>query len=223
MTKQYVVLRAALAVLATLPAHGGLIGGVGLMAAVCSPAFAAESKVQVDIPALIRQASTKYQSTFKMPEKQAVSQMDGMLVKQYAAGGRIANEKNAYLKSLYYQASTLLMNGYAIAGGTVVAIARVQPGFSQSAAGRGMASFVDAMLAGDEEEDADLVAYMERTKKAQAVLRDLRPELQLVAQLRVVGEIYHDDIAVDAGNAGLVALGASPTERKVIDKAIKAK
>ncbi|KAG0186589.1 hypothetical protein DFQ28_007594 [Apophysomyces sp. BC1034] len=223
MTKQNVVLRAALAVLATLSAHCGLIGGVRLIAAVSSPAFAAESKVQVDIPALIRQASTKYQGAFKMPEKQAVSQMDGMLVKQYAAASRIANERNAYLKSLYYQASTLLMNGYPIAGGTVVAIARVQPGFSQSAAGRGMASFVDAMLAGDEEEDADLVAYMERTKKAQSVLRDLRPELQLVAQLRVVGEIYHDDIAVDAGNAGLVALGASPAERKVIDKAIKAK
>lgn len=204
-------------------------GGTLMLTTACAltmvgtQAHAADQKVNVDVPALIRQASTKYQGQFKLSERQAVAQMDSMLVQQYAAAGRIANEKNAYLKGLYYQASTLLLNGHPIAGGTVVAIARIQPAFSQSPGGRGLAHFVDAMLAGDEEEDADLVEYMARTKRAQAVLRGLRPELQVVAQLRVVGEIYHDEIAVDVGKAGLTALNATAAERKTIEQAIKVK
>lgn len=189
---------------------------------VASPVVhAADKKAGVDVPALIRQAATKYQGRFKLTEKQAVTQMDEMLVKQYAARGRIANEKNAYLKSLYYQSATLLLNGYPIAGGTLVSIARVQPAFVQSAGGQGLANFVDAML--DDDEEADMAEFMARTRKAQAILRTLRPDLMLPAQIRVVGEIYHDNIAVDAGKAGLDALGATTAERKVIDKALKVK
>lgn len=182
---------------------------------------AADKRAGVDVQALIRQAATKYQGRFKLTEKQAVTQMDTMLVQQYAARGRIANEKNAYLKSLYYQSATLLLNGYPIAGGTLVSIARVQPAFVQSPGGHGLANFVDAML--DDDEEADMAAFMDRTRKAQAVLRGLRPDLQLTAQIRVVGEIYHDNIAVDAGKAGLDALRATTAERKVIDKALKVK
>ncbi|MDH0342164.1 hypothetical protein [Chromobacterium haemolyticum] len=183
-------------------------------------AQAADKKASVDVPTLIRQASIKYQGRFKLTEKQAVTQMDSMLLRQYVAGGRIANEKNAYLKSLYYQSATLLLNGYPIAGGTLISIARIQPGFKQSPAGQGLANFVDAML--DDDEEADMAEFMERAKKAQSILLKLRPELQLSAQLRVIGEIYRDSIAVDAGNAGLNVLQATPAERKVIDKALKA-
>lgn len=184
---------------------------------ISSPAFAS-----IDVPTLIKQVTVKHHGIMKLSEKQAVAQLDAMLIQQYAAQGPISAEKNAYLKSLYYQAATLLMNGYPIAGGTIVSIARIQPGFSQSPGGHGLANFVDAMLQPSDEEDAVLEQYMDRTKKAQSVLRELsRQELQLVAQLYVVGYIYHDDIAIEAGKSGFAALKITVAERKVIDKAIK--
>jgi len=179
-------------------------------------------KKQFDLPSLIKKSTLAHQANFKKSEKQAVVQMDEMLVHQYASG-RIMTEPNAYLKTLYYQAAYLLLNGFPIAGGTVVAIARIQPGFSSSAAGRGLADFVDAMLSGDDDEPDDLTQYMERTKSAQKILKSLRFDVQLSAQLRVVGEIYHDDVAVDAGKLGLRQLGATPAEEKIIETARKVK
>lgn len=220
------ILRLAMSITHLVARPSGVVmvcAAIGMVVSTMAVAVAAEPQAAVDVPALIRQASVKHQGAFKLSEARAVSQMDGMLVQQYAAAGRIATEKNAQLKALYYQAATLLLNGFPIAGGTVVAIARNQPAFGQSGAGRGLANFVDAMLAGDEDEDPELVQYMQRTKKAQAVLRPLRPELQLVAQLRVVGEIYHDDIAVDAGKDGLAKLNATAAERKVVEMALGAK
>ena len=187
-----------------------------------SSARAAVAPAPLDVPGVIGAASAKYQPRFKLSEKQAVAQLDGMLLQQYAAGGSISGTKDAYLKSLYYQAATLLMNGYPIAGGTVVSIARIQPGFPKSPGGRGLAHFVDAMLAPDEE-DGDMLQFQERASKAQVVLKAMRPDLRLVAQLRVMGEIYHDDLAVDAGNSGLKALNANAADRVLIDQALKAK
>jgi hypothetical protein len=189
----------------------------------CSAADVAKTGAAVDVPVLIRTASEKYQGRFKLTDKQAVAQLDGMLQQQYAAAGSLAGTKDAYLKALYYQAAGLLMNGYPIAGGTLVSIARIQPGFSQSQGGRGLAHFVDAMLAPSDEEDADMVEFRTRASKAQQVLKSLRPELYLVAQLCVMGEIYRDDIAVSAGNLGLDRLIATIAERRVIDAALKAR
>lgn len=177
----------------------------------------------VDVPALIRSAAVKYQARFKLTDKQAVAQLDGMLQQQYAAAGTLAGTKDAYLKALYYQAAGLLMNGYPIAGGTLVSIARIQPGFAQSQGGKGLAHFVDAMLAPSDEEDVDMVQFRTRASKAQQVLKSLRPELYLVAQLRVMGDIYRDDIAVSAGNLGLDRLAATTVERRIIDDALKAR
>ena len=196
---------------------------IAILAACChAQAEPAGSKTApvVDYPAVFKQAASSYQ--FKINERQAVAQMDRMLVQQYAAG-RIATEKDAYLKTLYYQAAMYLMNGHPIAGGTVVAIARQQPAFRSSPAGRGMADFVDAMLSGDEDEDDELAVFAERTKKAQALLKSVRPAIQLEAQLRVIGEIYHDDVAVRAGEIALKQLRVTPAEQKIISSALAVK
>jgi len=91
---------------------------------VCPLAHAEDIVIKIDPVVLIKQSSTKYQGNFKTNERDAVAQMDGMLTQQYMSRGRIATEKNAYLKKLYYQAATLLMNGYPIAGGTIVSVAK---------------------------------------------------------------------------------------------------
>ncbi len=195
--------------------------GCFAMPAVAAATGSVVPKAAVDVASLIKQSAAKYQGSFRMPEKQAVAQMDAMLTQQYMAG-HITNEKNAYLKSLYYQASGLIMNGHPIAGGTLIALARVQPGFSDSPGGRGMAHFVDAMLQ-PTDEDPDLAEFMAEANKAKQVLAGLRPELQMVAQLHVIGTIYHDKIAVDAGKAGLQAMKATPAEWETVKKALKVK
>jgi len=203
-------------------AIGAFLLQMTVLAALAAAADAPAAK-QADVPALIRTASLAYQPKFKLSDKQAVSQLDGMLTQQYGAGGGLANTKDAHLKALYYQAAGLLMNGYPIAGGTVVSVARIQPGFAQSPGGRGLAHFVDAMLAPSDEEDTDMVAFRTRASAAQQQLKSLRPELYLAAQLRVIGEIYRDDIAVSAGKLGLTQLGATPAELRVVDQALKAR
>lgn len=181
-----------------------------------------EMVIKIDPVVLIKKASTKYQGKFKLSERSAVAQMDAMLTGQYTSRGRIANEKDAYLKSLYYQAATLLLNGYPIAGGTLVSVARNEPRFTQSPAGAGMASFVDAMLQ-PTDEDPDLLEMQKRMERARAKLKDMRTDLQFYADLWVVGSIYRDNIAVDAGKLGVEAMKATAAERKSIQKALAAK
>lgn len=181
-----------------------------------------EMVIKIDPVALIKKASTKYQGRFKLSEQSAVSQMDAMLTGQYTSRGRIANEKDAYLKSLYYQAATLLLNGYPIAGGTLVSVARNEPRFAQSPAGAGMASFVDAMLQ-PTDEDPDLLEMQKRMELARAKLKDMRTDLRFYADLWVVGSIYRDNIAVDAGKLGVEAMKATTAERKSIQKALAVK
>lgn len=178
--------------------------------------------IKVDPVALIKKATAKYKGLFKVNEQSAVSQMDMMLTEQYSSRGRISNEKDANLKSLYYQAATLLLNGYPIAGGTLVSVARNDPRFSQSSAGGGMASFVDAMLQ-PSDEDLDLVEMQKRVESARDVYKDTRADLRFYVDLWVIGHIYLDNIAVDAGKNGVDAMKATSTERKVIQKALAAK
>lgn len=178
--------------------------------------------IKIDPVALIKKAAVKHQGHFKLSERSAVAQMDTMLTEQYAARGRISNERDAYLKSLYYQAATLLLNGYPIAGGTLVSVARNEPRFGQSAAGPGMAAFVDAMLQ-PTDEDPDLLDLQKRMERARSGLKDLRTDLRFFADLWVVGSIYRDDIAVDAGKLGVEAMKATAAEKKAIQKALTVK
>lgn len=186
------------------------------------PTEARNVMISIDPVALVKKATAKYQGRFKLNERSAVSQMDAMLTEQYASRGRISNERDAYLKSLYYQAATLLLNGYPIAGGTIVSVARNEPRFVQSPAGPGMAAFVDAMLQ-PTDEDTDLLELQERMNRARKGLEGLRSDLRFYADLWVVGSIYRDEIAVDAGRLGVEAMKATAAERKAIQKALAVK
>lgn len=181
-----------------------------------------DMQIKIDPVALIKKSTAKHQGHFKLSERQAVSQMDGMLTQQYASRGRISNERDAYLKSLYHQAAMLLLNGYPIAGGTIVSVARNEPAFAKSPVGAGIASFVDAMLQ-PTDEDPDLLELQQRMERARAELKDMRGDLRFYADLWVVGSIYRDDIAVDAGKAGVESMKATPAERKAIAQALKRK
>lgn len=177
--------------------------------------------IKIDPVTLIKKSTTKYQGTFKLSERSAVSQMDAMLTAQYASRGRISNERDASLKTLYYQAATLILNGYPISGGMIVSVARSSPRFEQSQSGIGMASFVDAMLQ-PTDEDLDLLEMQKSMERARSILKDLRADIRFYADLWVVGQIYHDDIAVDAGKMGIEEMKATPVERRVIKKALAA-
>lgn len=183
---------------------------------------AQEMVIKIDPVALIKKAAVKHQGRFKLSERAAVAQMDAMLTEQYAARGRISNERDAYLKSLYYQAATLLLNGYPIAGGTLISVARTEPRFGQSAAGPGMAAFVDAMLQ-PTDEDPDLLDLQKRMERARSGVKDLRADLRFYADLWVVGSIYRDDIAIDAGKLGVEEMKATAAEKKAIQKALTVK
>ena len=181
-----------------------------------------DMRIKIDPVVLIKKSTTKHQAHFKLNERQAVSQMDGMLAQQYASRGRISSERDAYLKGLYHQAAMLLLNGYPIAGGTIISVARNEPAFAKSPVGAGMASFVDAMLQ-PTDEDPDLLELKQRMERARAELKDMRGDLRFYADLWVVGSIYRDDIAVDAGKAGVESMKATPAERKAIRKALAIK
>ena len=47
--------------------------------------------IRIDPVALIRKATIQHQGQFKLSERAAVASMDGMLVQQYVARGRITN------------------------------------------------------------------------------------------------------------------------------------
>ncbi len=201
-----------------------LLLSIGLLIFV-SPAHAQPTHdvvIKIDPVALVKKSTAKYQGTFKLSERLAVTQMDAMLTEQYASRGRISTEKDAYLKSLYYQATTLLLNGYPIAGGMIISVARNTPQFAQSQVGSGIASFVDAMLQ-PTDEDTDLLEMQKRMERARAVLKNMRTDIRFYADLWVVGHIYRDDIAVDAGKLGVEAMNASAADRRMIQKALRVK
>lgn len=201
------VRRIVVAIVLTLVAH---------MAVAAAPTGG-----EVDLVALIDAAGAQYRSHFKVAPAQAVRQMDEMLVQQYLAQGTIAGEKNAYLKTLYHRAAALLLNGYPIAGGTLIGVARSRGDFAKSPAGAGYAAFVDGMLSPTDEDDDVLADYLSRAKKAQAVLnKELRAPLRVVGALWVVGAIYDDPIAAEAGRAGFIALRGTNKEIRVVEKAL---
>lgn len=198
------------------------------LAGLVSPALAepaagaAPVVIKVDPVVLVKRAASKHQGTFKIDERSAVAQMDAMLTQQYASRGRISNERDAYLKSLFHQAATLLLNGFPIAGGTLVSVARHEARFHESQAGAGLAAFVDAMLQ-PTDEDPELAALYGQMMRARAGLSSLRADLRFYADLWVVGAIYRDDIAIEAGKFGVDAMKADAAERKAIRQALSVK
>lgn len=172
--------------------------------AVASPAFAAPaSELDASGPVLwqIRIALASERATLKVSTPKAVSLLDRMLIEQYGARGHLMHEPDATLKPGFYRAATLLMNGYPIAGGTLVNALRHRPAFAKSPSGPALAAFVDAMLQPTGEDDADLVAMQAQTRAALQHVRGLPANQRLAAQVMLLGIIYHDAIAVRAGRA----------------------
>lgn len=176
----------------------------------------------VDIAVVIHDAANRKAGAMKLGAMEAVHRLDDILVADYGARGRIGGEPNAQLKLLYTQAAYLLMNGSPIAGGTLVVIARQEPAYAHSTCGPALSAFVDGMLAPVDESDGSLGEFAQRAAKARTILATLPPELQMAAQLRVMGAIYHDDIAVDAGKTALRVQRAGPAAKAVVEAALKA-
>lgn len=214
-----------------VPRHAGLaiclslmtIAAMGFALPAPAQAPAAEASIEgFDMATVIRAAANRKAGTMKIGIAQAVKQLDAILLSDYGARGRIGGEPSARLKSLYTQAAHLLMNGQAIAGGTLVVIARQEPAYARSACGPALAAFIDGMLAPLDEEDPILGAYAVRAAKARGVLAKLPPQLQMAAQLRVMGAIYRDDIAVDAGAQALLQQGATAAQLAIVQAALQA-
>ncbi|MCE4289794.1 hypothetical protein LYZ96_11880 [Xanthomonas hortorum pv. vitians] len=175
-----------------------------------------------DMADVIRDSAAKYAATQKVDAGSAVKRMDDLLVRDYGARGRIASEHDPRLKSLYTQAARLLMNGNAISGGTLIVIASQESGYSGSKVGPALQAFIGAMLMPADEEDMVLREFTARADKARSKLGVLRPELQMAAQLRVMGAIYHDPVAVDAGVVSLDMLSATADEEGAVAGALAA-
>ncbi|TAL63617.1 MAG: hypothetical protein EPN79_15795 [Burkholderiaceae bacterium] len=180
------------------------------------------SDVVAPEPSIVSMIHADYRAQhdrFPLPTVKAVRQLDDMLLSQYGATGRISAEPNAELKGLFYEAATLLMNGYPIAGGTLVNMARHRPAMASSPAGQALGRFVDGMLTPTGEDDAELIAYQRRTQAAMIQLTRLPAALQVPAQVQVLGEIYDDAIAVDAGKKALAAAGLSSADVSIVQSA----
>ena len=165
--------------------------------------------VTAQVVARIRSGLREVQPHLGVPTHKAVTMLDAMLVQQYGAKGHLANEPDATLKPGYYEAATLLMNGYPIAGGTLVSALRQTPAWRRSASAPALGAFVDAMLAPTDEEDADLIAFQKKARAIDAGLRTLPFAVRFPAQVWLMGEVYHDAIATRAGQD--VLNGTSPT------------
>lgn len=142
--------------------------------------------------------------------------MDEMLVRDYGFSA-ISEEPEGYLKELYGDAAWLLKNGYPIAGGTLITIARSRNDFKVSQAGPGMAHFVDAMLQPSDDDDAEFGGFLIRAQRAVSLLSSLPGAKAMAAQLYVVGGIYVDVVAFKAGKKALTELGTTQDEWIVID------
>lgn len=190
-----------------------LWGGVAV-AAGNAPAGA------VDIAQEVRDATRRTAGALSVPAATSVQRLDQMLLREYGARGRISGERDVKLKALYVQSAHLLMNGYPIAGGTVAVIARQEQAFAGSRAGPALVAFVNAMLAPTGEPDDDLGAFAARAARARTALAPVRPALRMGAELRVMGAIYDDAVAVEAGKQILRRQSATAAELAAVAKAL---
>lgn len=167
---------------------------------------------------IYKQATMQPQRHLDQSQESTVQNMDRMLKEQYGSIGQINAEPDTYLRDLYQKASWLLLNGYPISGGTMIQIARTKPAFKQSAIGPYLVRFVDTLLA-PTEDDGDEFGLLKHSQIAKQVLTGLAPlpnRLQMLAQLHVIGKLYHDEIAYQAGLTALKARMPSEAEWSVV-------
>lgn len=207
------MLTAGLAVAATPPK-------APVRRAQVAAAARATTSTALDVAEVIAEAARRA-PTMKVGAPIAAQRLDRMLATDYRARGSIATERDRRLKGLYAQAATLILNGYPIAGGTLVVIARQEPAFTRSPVGPAYMQFVNAMLAPTGEQD-DLSALSRRAAAARAALAPVRPELRMGADLAVMGALYEDTVAQQAGNVALQRQGATKAERAAIAAALRA-
>lgn len=154
----------------------------------------------------------------------SVRWLDDVLSLEYGYP-KLSDEPSDALRALYSDAAWLLRNGHPIAGGALVTIARNRKDFAGSDAGKGMVHFVDAMLQPAEEDDYELMEYQ---KKSATVVKQLgrlpkdKSGIRMAAMVMLIGEIYQDDIAVNAGESALAGLTATPDDWAIIKAARKA-
>lgn len=158
--------------------------------------------------------------SFSVPRVECVSWMDATVANYGYAP--ISQEPVAELRAIYAESAYLLRNGYPIAGGTLITIARNKKAFNKSDAGAGMAHFVDAMLQPTEEDDYELMDFLSKSAKAMKVIKKIpRSAVRMAASIYVVGGIYNDPIAVKAGQTALDKLQVTQTEQELISLAQK--
>lgn len=178
--------------------------------------------VATQVVAQIRQELQAVQGRLAVPPAKAVAMLDRMLVQQYGATGHLAAEPDITLKPDYYAAATLLLNGYPIAGGTVVSSLRQEPAWRTSPSAPALGAFVNAMLTPTGEDDLDLLAFQRKAAAVKQGLRSLPFEIRFPAEVMLVGEIYGDAIATKAGSRVLESQTPSAAVRSQVESARRA-
>lgn len=185
-----------------------------IMALLFAPLSVAANAI--DMQQIIIEAESG--QSFSVPRVECVSWMDATIANY--GFSPISQEPVAELRILYAEAAYLLRNGYPIAGGSLVTIARNKKTFNNSDAGAGMAQFVDAMLQPTEEDDYELMDFLSKSAKAMKVIKKIpRSAVRMAASIYVVGDIYNDEIAVKAGQSALDKLQLTQTEQELISLA----
>lgn len=190
-----------------------------LSAFLVGTATAATTDVTAQVVDRIHAELRQAQPHLGVPPNKAVNMLDGMLLQQYGAKGHLTSEPDAALKQGFYEAATLLMNGYPIAGGTLVSALRQTPAWQRSPSARALGAFVDAMLMPTDEDDSDLIAFQKRAKAIDAGLKALPFNIRFPAQVWLLGEIYHDAMAERAGQDVLKASAPTPAQQSQMQAA----
>lgn len=182
-----------------------LLLGMSLLLAV--PAMAAPNPVAEALTAEVKRQS----SGWAVKPTAAVRRLSTILMQEYHAPAPLETERDPALRGLYASAATALMNGYVIAGGSLVQTARRLPAFRHSRAGPALAAFVDAMLAPTAESDDPLAEYAARAARVAPTVARVPVRYRYAIELQVYGTLYRDPVAVAAGTAALRTL-AAPAE-----------
>ena len=172
--------------------------------AVSVGAFAAAS----DEARHIREVMTKHGASFATSREAAVRQLNSILVTEYQGRGSIQGEADPTLRAAYEDGAFLLLNGQSISGGALVQYLRLDPAFERSPIGPAYARFLDAMLQPTADPDDFLHEYMERVEAVRPTIDGLPPEFQRPVELWVMGAIYDDKVAMEAGERALIEAGA---------------
>lgn len=191
------------------------------------PPFAAD----LDLAALIRTTALARYPDFEARKAASVSEVDDMILAKagFDTLPTIGEEADPALKALYIDVATLFQSNEVIAA---QALLRTEPALSP--AGQELQIIVDEAytpvgdpenLEGAEHPDAfaaELAEYAGRAEKAMASLRQsrLNGQQRELAELRVLGGVYENQVATHAADAALKRLGDDARTRRAIEKAL---